>query len=93
MDSINALMIGSGLGLVHYAGLWWTLRRALCGPHPALLVGLSYIVRTGVTVGAFYVVMNGDWLRLVALTAGFTLARLALSARVAARVGPFRTGG
>lgn len=75
------IVAGTAIGIVHFAGLWWTVRWTLASPNPALVAVSSYVVRMGATLGAFYLLMDGDWIRLIALAAGFTLARLALGSR------------
>lgn len=82
---MDAFVIGAVIGLLHFGALWWTVDYAARGSHPATVCTLSYLGRMAATVGGFYVVMDGDWRRLVALTAGFTLARLALVARLGYR--------
>lgn len=85
---MDALLAGIVLGVIHFGGLWWTLRRALGTTTPYVLVGASYIARTAITVGGFYLFMDGSWIRLVALGAGFTLARIGLGARLGLGAGP-----
>lgn len=85
MDAIGIIVVtaaGTGIGLLHFGALWWTLDYAVRGPHAAAVCTLSYLARMAATVGAFYLVMDGDWKRLVALTAGFTVARFGLAARL-----------
>jgi F1F0 ATPase subunit 2 len=68
-------LAGALLGLFFFGGLWWTLRRALVSPRPALWVGGSMLLRMGCTAGGFVVVSAGDWQRLLACLFGFLVAR------------------
>lgn len=75
-----ALLAGGALGTFFFGGLWWTLRRGLASPQPALWLGPSLLVRIGVTVAGFYVVGQGDWHRLLACLTGFVIARFIVTA-------------
>ncbi len=70
-----AAFAGVLLGLFFFGGLWWTLRRALGSPRPALWVAGSLLLRMGCTAGGFVIVSAGDWQRLLACLIGFWAAR------------------
>lgn len=70
-----ATFAGVLLGLFFFGGLWWTLRRAIGSPRPALWVGGSLLLRMGCAGGGFVVVSAGDWQRLLACLLGFWAAR------------------
>lgn len=72
---ILASLAGGLTGLLFFGGLWWTLRRALASPRPALWFVSSLILRSGVTVAVFALVGSGDWQRLLACLVGFWAAR------------------
>lgn len=72
---IVSLIAGVGLGAVFYGGLWWTVRRGLSSPRPALWFFGSLLLRTFVTLGGFYLVSDGLWQRLLLCLLGFVLAR------------------
>jgi F1F0 ATPase subunit 2 len=72
---IVSLVAGVGLGAVFYGGLWWTVRRGLTSPRPALWFIGSLLLRTGVTLGGFYIVSDGLWQRLLLCLLGFVIAR------------------
>jgi F1F0 ATPase subunit 2 len=74
-----AILEGSALGLVFYAGLWWTVRRAATFRRPGLSVLASLLLRTGVTLAGFYLVGAADWARLLACLLGFVLARVGVT--------------
>ncbi len=70
-----ASLAGVLLGLVFFGGLWWTVRRAIDSPRPALWVGGSLLLRMGCVAGGFVVVSAGDWRRLLACLLGFLAGR------------------
>jgi F1F0 ATPase subunit 2 len=70
-----AWLAGGALGTFFFGGLWWTVRKSLSAPNPALWIFSSLLVRTGVTLAGFYGVSGGDWQRLLACLVGFVLAR------------------
>lgn len=76
--SLSALA-GAVLGVVFFAGLWWTVQRGMRSPRPALWFLVSAIVRIGVTLAGFYVVGAGQWQRFAACLAGFLVARVAIT--------------
>ncbi len=73
---ILALVAGTGLGAVFFAGLWWTIIRAVASKRPAAWFFGSLLLRTLIALGGFYLVSRGDWRRLLACLVGFVLARL-----------------
>lgn len=71
-------MLGAGfvLGLAFFAALWWTSRRLVNGGG-VLLVVACHLARFAVLAGALMLAaLQGAW-PLLAMTAGFTLARAA----------------
>jgi F1F0 ATPase subunit 2 len=76
-DFTLALAAGLCLGAFFFGGLWWTTRRALASSHPAAWFMGSFVVRTGVTLGGFYLLGGGHWERLAACLLGFVMARMA----------------
>ena len=79
MNNAFALVLvglaGGLTGLLFFGGLWWTLRRALASPRPAVWLISSLILRSGVTVAVFALAGAGDWQRLLACLVGFWAAR------------------
>ena len=76
-----SLLAGVGLGLFYFGGLWLTTQRLHTARHPALLALGSFWARTGITLAALYLVMDGRWERLALSMAGFVVARLVLVER------------
>jgi len=71
-------LVGAGLGVVFFGGLWWTVLRGVSSPHPVLWFLGSGLLRTGVVLAGLYVVSGGQWRRLVAALLGFIAARFAV---------------
>ncbi len=67
---------GAGLAVLFFGGLWWTVRRAMSSPQPALWFAGSLLLRTGFVVVGLYFIAVGDWRRLVACLIGFVAARM-----------------
>ena len=87
-QTITALLIiwgiGVGLGVFFFGGLWWTVRKGLFSAHPALWMLSSLVLRMGLTVGGFYLVLSSDlvgaaWQRLLLCLLGFLTARLLIT--------------
>jgi F1F0 ATPase subunit 2 len=91
------ILVGAGgslLGLLFFGGLWWTLRRALASPRPALWIGGSLLLRMACVAAGFVAVGAGDWRRLLSCLLGFWLARwlvVRLTASAAAKPKAFRS--
>lgn len=63
------------LGGFFFHGLWWTVRKGLGSPRPALWFLVSYLVRMAVVMSGFYLLSGGLWSRLAVCIIGFVLAR------------------
>jgi F1F0 ATPase subunit 2 len=73
-----AFMAGIIISLFYFGGLWWTVRRIQEADQPRLLLAASFLIRTAVTLVAFYLLAAGHWQRLLASILGFFLARTIL---------------
>jgi F1F0 ATPase subunit 2 len=69
-------LAGGALGVLFFGGLWWTVRRAIASPQPALWFFGSLLLRTSVALGGFSVVGGAQWERLVMCLLGFVAARV-----------------
>lgn len=76
---VTAFVAGVLLGLMYFGGLWWTVRRGLASPRPALWFMSSMMMRMALTLAGFYLVSAGHWQRLVICLLGFVIARIAVS--------------
>jgi F1F0 ATPase subunit 2 len=68
-------LAGIILGALFFGGLWWTVRKGLASPRPALWFLGSMLCRTGIALAGFYFVGRGSWKRLLACLLGFIIAR------------------
>jgi F1F0 ATPase subunit 2 len=71
-----SLASGFAIGSVFFIGLWLTTRRVLQSRHPAMLALGSFLARSLVAVGGFYLIARrGDWRAVIAAVIGFLAAR------------------
>jgi F1F0 ATPase subunit 2 len=70
-----AFFVGMGAGLFYFGGLWWTVRRLPTARQPAFLTFGSFLLRTGVSLVAFYFASGGHWERILASLLGFMIMR------------------
>jgi F1F0 ATPase subunit 2 len=73
-----AFVAGIGISLFYFGGLWWTVRRIQRADQPRLLLATSFLVRTAITMVAFYLLAAGQWQRLLVGILGFFLMRTVL---------------
>jgi F1F0 ATPase subunit 2 len=71
-------LAGAVLGTLFFGGLWWTVRKALESPQPALWLAGSLLCRTGIVLAGFYLVGHEDWKRLFACLVGFICGRFVI---------------
>jgi F1F0 ATPase subunit 2 len=76
MTLLLAWVAGGLLGALFFGGLWWTVRRGVSSPRPALWFFGSLLMRMSIALAGFYFVGRGNWERLVACLIGFIIARL-----------------
>lgn len=67
---------GAALGVFFFGGLWWTIRKAVTSPQPALWFLGSLVLRIGVVLAGFYFVSGGALKPLLACLLGFFIVRL-----------------
>jgi F1F0 ATPase subunit 2 len=66
---------GLVLGAVFFGGLWWTLRKSLASPRPALWLLASLLARMSVLLVGLYLVSDGQWQLLLTGLVGVICAR------------------
>ena len=71
-----ALVAGLCLGMMFFAGLWWTVQRTATSKQPGILFAGSFLLRTALALGGFYFVGEGSWPRLVLCLVGFIVGRI-----------------
>ncbi|MBK5966240.1 ATP synthase subunit I [Thiocystis minor] len=77
-DTLNLVLagvVGLALGAVFFGGLWWTLRKSLESPRPALWLLGSLLTRMSLVLVGLYLVSDGQWERLLAGLVGVIGAR------------------
>lgn len=77
---ITALILGSGLGILYFGGLWLTIQRITHSKRPMELIWSSFLLRLGAVLGFFYLILQRsptDQLLLLLLICflGFLLTR------------------
>lgn len=85
---VLAGLAGCGLGMLFFAGLWWTVRKGMSSKCPALWFLGSLLLRSGIVLVGFYLIAGGHWERLLACLLGFVLARFIVTLRVHSRLRP-----
>jgi len=81
--SLLYLLIGLGLGLFYFGGLWLTIKNMNQVRSPIVLTLGSFILRTGaVFLVLIYVARQGDWFNILVLLVGFIIGRIFLSRRI-----------
>ena len=75
------LVLGAGgaLGTIFFGGLWWTVRKGVSSPRPALWFLGSLSLRMTIVLVGFYLVAGHHWERLLLCLLGFILARLVVT--------------
>ncbi|MCW8399442.1 ATP synthase subunit I [Legionella sp. PATHC038] len=75
-----ALVEGMLIGGFFYGGLLWTVRQGISSKRPALWFMSSFLLRTVIVLAGFYfVLIEGQWLKLLICLLGFALARFILT--------------
>ncbi len=82
-----ALLWGALVGLFYFGGLYWTLRRLSGKAAPRSFLGISYLVRTGVALLAFWLMLQRDVVGFLMTGVGFFLARFLVTRYVNAAAG------
>ena len=62
---VLAFITGIVLGILFFYGLWLTVKKAVLSKLPALWFLGSFLIRTGITLGGFYYIAQGNWQRLL----------------------------
>jgi F1F0 ATPase subunit 2 len=72
------LAAGAAAGVVHFGGLWLTVKRLPAARRPHLLMLASFAVRAALVVAVMLAMSYVDWQALVAAFAALILARVVL---------------
>ncbi len=73
---LSAALAGVVVGLLFFGSLWWTVRRGLASPRPALWLAGGLAARMALALGGLFVIASGDWRRLLLGLAGFVVGRV-----------------
>lgn len=74
-----AFLLGGVLGAGYMAALWGAVRGLARSRHPVAWLLGGAVVRVGLLLGFFYLIMDGQWERLLACVAGFVVVRVAVT--------------
>jgi len=88
MDDAGLLIAGAAgmlLGAFHFGTLWLVVRRLSRARWPALLLGVTGVLRMGVVVAGFCLFVDERWERLASALVGFLVVRVALTRRLGGR--------
>ncbi len=83
-----AFGLGAALGLLHFGGLWWTVRGLAGSPRPGLRIALSFALRNAALLAGLYWLVQADWRLLLAALAGVLVVRVLWVRRVRAGTRP-----
>jgi F1F0 ATPase subunit 2 len=79
MTLLFAWLGGVAIGAIFFGGLWWTVRRGMTSPRPALWFLGSLLLRMGLALAGFYFVSGSHWERLLFCLLGFLVARFTVT--------------
>ena len=72
-------LVGLGLGLFYFGGLWLTLQQITRSRQPAMLLLSSFVARSAICVGGLFMATGGQWERLAVCVTGFVTMRMLLT--------------
>ena len=78
LNLILAFSVGITLGVIFFAGLWWTVRHGLTSEYPSLCFLSSLLLRSGITLTGFYYIAMASSKMLIMCLFGFSVAHHAL---------------
>jgi F1F0 ATPase subunit 2 len=74
-ELILCFIVGAAIGAIYFAGLWETVRKLSDTNKPFRRVVISFALRMILLISGLYLVMQGQWERLVAAMIGLILVR------------------
>jgi F1F0 ATPase subunit 2 len=74
MSLVTALVGGAALGVLFFAGLWWTVRHGLSSEYPAFWFFSSLLLRTAFVLTGFYYIAMASGQKLLMCLCGFFVA-------------------
>ena len=79
LSFFSSLIAGLLLGAFFFGGLWWTVRKGVKSERVALWFFGSMMLRTGVVMLGFYLLLGDSWQRMFIGLLGFFIARLTVT--------------
>ena len=77
------VVVGFGIGVLYFVGLFKTLDLVVIGKkNLKLWMFVSFLIRSTLLIGVFFLLSKSDWRRVAALVVGFMVARLMMVRRV-----------
>lgn len=76
---LSTFVPGIILGIFYFGSLWITVRQLPTTTYPVRLFIGSWLGRMVITLLGFYLVMNGQWQRVLICLAGFIVARIVMT--------------
>ncbi len=70
---------GFSLGVLFFAGLWWTVRKGMVLKSPAPLFLGSFLLRTITVLVGFYFIINVNWQSMTLYFIGFIVGRITVN--------------
>ncbi|WP_367754238.1 ATP synthase subunit I [Flavobacterium sp. WC2430] len=71
-----AFTLGIILGGLFFAGLWFTVKKAVQSTIPLVWFGLSFLIRVFILLFGFYSISHTSYPKLIACLLGFITARI-----------------
>ncbi len=68
-------LAGIVLGILYFGGLWLTITRMRASKSPGIFLALSFILRTVLVIGGFYLITDGKLERLAVAMLAFFVTR------------------
>ncbi len=78
----QSLVIGIGVGLLYFGGLWWTIQQAMGRPQRRAWFVLSRVIRLGLCGPIFYGLLREGVAPILVALVGFWMARWHLLRRL-----------
>jgi F1F0 ATPase subunit 2 len=82
LSLVIAFSFGTVIGLFYFMGLWWTVRNLPRSRNPSLLMSGSFVLRTAMAAGCFYLIMGNRWETIAVSLLGFVIMRMVLVRRL-----------
>lgn len=79
-----SFFLGGAIGLFHFGGLWWTICRIADSRNKDYEFIISFFLRTGISIGLFYLISAGRWEKILAALAGFLAVRYVMVRKIGA---------